>query len=128
MAHDPGSAAEAGPVGLVRREIVQRLTLPLLVIKLEIVRQSRQQFGQARIIPQIQVLVLDTPPQAFDEEVAQGPPVPIHANGDTVSLQLSREPVRGELVALVAVEHPRGAVGPECLVQAVPAEAAVQRV
>ncbi len=128
MVRDPGPAADAGPVDLVRREVAQRLVLALLVVELEVIRQPDHQLRQVPIAFEIDVLVLDAPPQAFDEDVVQGPTAPVHADGDAVFLQLSREGVRSELAALVAIENLRGAVGTERLLQAVHAEAAVQRV
>src|SRR5664279_4183912 len=66
--------------------------------------------------------MLHAAPQAFDEDVVEGAPSSIHADGHTFSFQYIGEHRAGELRALVAVEDFRRAVVAQGVLQAINTE------
>ena len=84
LIHTPGSASTRCPVNLVRRHVIQRLVSSFCVVQHEVFHQSRPQFRQRGVPAQLEVFVLDAPPEPLHEDVVQGPPAPIHADGDAV--------------------------------------------
>ena len=87
LIHNPGSASTRCPVDLVRRHVIQRLVSSLRVVQHKVVRQSPLSFRQRGVPSQIDVFVLDAPPEPLHKDVVQGPPAPIHADGDAVRLE-----------------------------------------
>ena len=87
LIHNPCSASTRCPVDLVRRHVIQRLVSSLRVVKHKVVRQSPLSFRHRGVPSQIDVFVLDAPPEPLHKDVVQGPPAPIHADGDAVRLE-----------------------------------------
>src|SRR5438270_7113117 len=69
--------------------------------------QASLQLWHRRIVLQIDILVLDTPPQPFDEDVVQCPPTTVHADAHTRLFQTGCEVDRRELHPLIRVEDVR---------------------
>jgi len=59
---------------------------------------------------QIDRLVFERPPQAFDEDVVHAPAPTIHGNGDLRALEHAGEVEAGELASLIGIEDFRLAV------------------
>ena len=59
---------------------------------------------------QVNLLVLDGPPEPLDEDVVAPCPSSVHADGDAIVAQQAGEGHAGKLAALVAVEDFGGAV------------------
>lgn len=104
MIGDTRPAALAIGIHRVRRPVVPRLVRALSVVEREIFRQAKGQLGDRAVSLQLHLLVLDAAPQPFDEDVVQGASTPIHADGDTFSLEYVREHRARALRALVTVE------------------------
>jgi len=73
----------------------------LVVVEPEVGLQSFLQFRDGGVVHEIDVLVLDRAPQAFDEDVVQGTAPTVHADPDTGALQDAREFHCCELRALI---------------------------
>src|SRR6195952_1607954 len=70
---------------------------------------------------QVDLFVLDRPPQPFDEDVVAPRAPAVHADGDPSLPQHAGEGVAGELRALVAIEDLRLAVPDERFLQSLDA-------
>ena len=68
------------------RTIVKALVWPFVVIEREIVSQAYLQLGNSAVVLQVDVFVLDAPPERVpigrDETVVEGTPASIHADLD----------------------------------------------
>ena len=107
--------------------ITEALVQALVVVELEVGLQSLLQFRDGGVVHEIDVLVLDRAPQAFDEDVVQGTAPTVHADPDTGALQDAREFHCCELRALIGVEDVRRTLL-QGLPQRNPAETAIQGV
>src|SRR5919202_5295745 len=82
---------------------------PLLVVVGEVPTQPVARLPRRSILAQIDLLVLDRPPQAFDEDVVQGPAFAIHTDLDLgIQQQLGVLWAR-EVAPLIAVPDRRRA-------------------
>ena len=75
----------------------------LVIVKVEIVFQRREQILAGGEVAGIDQLVFERAPQAFDEHVVERAAAAIHADGDPAALEGSQEIGRGELRALIGV-------------------------
>src|SRR3954453_12384920 len=75
----------------------------LMVVKVEIALQSREQIEAAGEVAGIDQFVLERAPHPFDENIVEGSATAIHADCDATLLERSEEFGRGELRALVGV-------------------------
>lgn len=78
---------------------------PLLIVKMKVGSQARHGLGNALIGLEVNLLILDRPPQALDENGIQRAASPIHADDDVRFLKTPREGVAGQLAALIGVEN-----------------------
>src|SRR5215212_8657625 len=76
--------------------------------------------------PEIDLLVLDRPPEPLDEDVVAPGTLAVHADGDAGLVQHAGEVVAGELRALIGVEDLRPAVAGQRLFQRLDAERRLQ--
>ena len=85
----------------VRRLVAEGLVQAALVVKVYVVGQTG--FHAENILERVQIqpLVLEAAPKALNEDVVEGPPPAIHADGDIARLQGGNEGIRGELAALI---------------------------
>ncbi len=95
------------------------------VVEAEVVTETYSGFSAILICFQIDLLLLNCPPQPLDEQVAVIASFPIHADPDSVLLQETGEGLAGELGALVGVED-IWSTFLECLFQCLNTEAGVQ--
>jgi len=77
----------------------------VVVVEGEIVTQTSQQSRNCRILPYIDVLVLDRAPETLDEDIVVGTASSIHTDADASGSQNRCECLRRELTALVRVEY-----------------------
>ena len=75
-----------GVIDLGRCLVAQTLMGPLTVVELEVTLQALLQLGYCLIGPQIDVLILHTPPKAFNEDIVERPTTTVHADGNTLLL------------------------------------------
>src|SRR5689334_14848721 len=75
----------------------------LMVVKVEVALQCREQIEAAGEIAGIDQFVFERAPQPFDKNVVEGSTTAIHADGDATLLERSEEFAGGELRALVGV-------------------------
>jgi len=80
----------------------------LVVVEVKIPLQPGFQLRHCGIVVEVDVLVFERPPQAFDEHVVQRPPASIVAYRHLGVLQACSKRLAGELYPLVAVEDLRG--------------------
>ena len=101
---------------------------PVGVVEIEI--DSQTGFGgRDRVVGlQIDLLVLDAPPQSLDEDVVAPAALAVHADRDLVVLEHLREVQAGELAALIGVEDFRLAVAGDGLLNRIDAEIGGQRI
>src|SRR5450432_1322149 len=112
----------------VRRRLVpQRLMWPVVIVKVEIVLQRREQVLAGGEVAGIDQLVLERAPQPLDENVVQCAASPIHTDGDPALLQRRQEVGGGKLRALIGVPD-FGLAEAECRVKRGQAEAGFHRI
>ena len=80
------------------------------VVVTEVVLQPSTGFVQVGIGVEIDLLVLETSPEAFDEHIVDPATFTIHADPDAVALEHAGERLSGELCTLVGIENLRCAV------------------
>src|ERR1035441_4055068 len=97
------------PPTLCRRAVAERLVRALVVVKVEVAIQRREQVQAAGEVAGVDEFVFQRAPQALDENVVQGAASPIHADRDAALLQRRQKIRRGELRALIGV--PKSRVG-----------------
>lgn len=73
------------------------------VVEGKVVPQAGEEFHAGGKLVQVNQLVLDAPPEPFDEDVVQGTAAAIHADLDIVVEQRLEECLGSELRALVGV-------------------------
>ena len=100
---------------------------PLAVVEAEIPADRGAGFRDAGVGAQVDLLVLDRPPEPLDEDVVAPGALAVHADRDLGGLQHLGEVGRGELAALVRVEDLGLAVPGERLLQGLDAEVRRQR-
>src|SRR5689334_24712200 len=74
-----------------------------MVVEMEVVVQRWEQLGAAGEVAGVDELVLQTAPQALDENIVQSAAPPIHADRHAALFQRRQKIRRGELRALVGV-------------------------
>ena len=79
-------------------------------------------------LKQVDGLVFERAPQAFDKDVVHAPAPPIHGDRDFSSLENAGEVEAGELAALIGIEDFRFAVFGQRLVQGLDAEGGIHGV
>jgi hypothetical protein len=94
-------------VDLCRGKITEALMGSLTVVKGEVGFQALVERGDCLVVPKVDVLVFDAPPQPLHEDVVQGPATAIHADADAGALQGNGEGHRSELNALIGIEDLR---------------------
>ncbi len=72
----------------------------LCVVEHEVLRQTQCQLAHAGIPLQIEVFILEAPPEPLDEDIVQRPALPIHADRNALALEDIGEGRAGELRAL----------------------------
>ena len=66
---------------LGRRAVAQTLMQALMVVEREVVVQTGFEFRNPGVVHEIDVLILDGAPKAFDEDVVQGSASAVHEIG-----------------------------------------------
>ena len=92
---------------------------PSTVVEVEIGTYIRFQLPHGLVEFQVDVLVLETPPQTLHPDVVQCPTLSIHAHLNVMVSKHILEHFRGELAPLIRVEYGRTAVLIDCLLQEV---------
>ena len=83
---------------------------PSTVVEVEIGTYTRFQLPHGLVALQVDVLVLEAPPQTLHPDVVQGPLLSIHAHLNVMVSKHILEHFRGELDPLIRVEYGRTAV------------------
>ena len=112
-----GSRRRAFPEDRHRRAVFQRLVKAALVVEGDPFANSRPSFEPVGVAFQIDVLVLQRAPEAFDEDVVHPAAAAVHRDADAGFDQHAREGRSGELAALVGVEDLGPAVPGQRLLQ-----------
>ncbi len=82
----------------------------LLIVMLKITFQPFIKIGARLISIQVNILILQASPQAFNEYIICSPAPTIHADGDVFTCEKSGIQITGKLAALIGVHHFRFAV------------------
>lgn len=80
-----------------------------MVVKGEVAPQSLLQRATVFVVPEVDVLLLDTAPEPFDEHVVEGPASAIHRDANAGSFHAGGKPTGGELHPLIGIEDLRSA-------------------
>ena len=80
---------------------------PLLIVKVEIVSQSTPSRGQGVIVVEIDLLILDTAPEPFNEDVVKIAASAVPTDGNLSRLEPISKRIRSKLTTLVGVEYQR---------------------
>ena len=83
---------------------------PFRVVEVEVVAESVIELLTGFVEIEVDVFILDRPPQSLNEDVVEAPAPPIHADFDVVLQKNCGEGFAGELSALVSVEDLRFAM------------------
>jgi hypothetical protein len=83
-----------------RRAVVERLVKATLVVEGEPFADARSRFEPVGVAPQIDVLVLERAPEAFDEDVVHPAAAAVHGDANAGVGQHRGEGRSGELAAL----------------------------
>ena len=102
-------------VHLIRGQVVKGLVKAVPVVELEPLPEALAQVGAVGKGSEVEIVVLERPPQPLDEDVVLNAPATVHADGDAVVLEQVREDLAGELRSLVGVEDLRGSIAPDSL-------------
>jgi hypothetical protein len=100
---------------------------PLVAVEVEVGPKGLLCLPAVHVLPQVDLLVLDRPPESLDEHVVESPATAVHRDGNAALLQSAREGRRRELGSLVGVEDFRAGVG-QRRIESIHAEVAGQRV
>ena len=87
--------------------IIKRLMKALLIVKVEIVSQSTTSRGNRVIVIEINLLILDTAPEAFNEDIVKIATSTVPTDGNLSRLKPNGKRIRSKLTALVVVEYQR---------------------
>ena len=98
-----------------------------MIVKAEVAVQRLEQIGPADEVAGVDKFVLQTAPQALDENVVQGTAPSIHADRDVALLQRRQKVGRGELRTLIGVPD-FGLAEAECRFQRGQTEASLHRI
>ena len=77
----------------------------LLIVKVEIVSQSTPSGGNRVIVVEIDLLILDSAPEPFNEDVVKIATSAVPTDGNVSRLKSSGKRIRSKLTALVVVEY-----------------------
>ena len=83
---------------------------PSTVVEVEIGTYTRFQLPHGLVALQVDVLVLEAPPQTFHPDVVQCPPLSVHAHLNVMVSKHILKHLTGELAPLIRVEYGRTAV------------------
>src|SRR6202042_2695300 len=97
------------------------------IIEVEVAADRSTRLANAVVGSQIDLLVLDAPPQAFDEHVVPPSSLAVHADSNAVVGEHAGERRAGELRALVRVEDVRLAMKGQSIRQRFDAECRFHR-
>jgi hypothetical protein len=100
--------------------------LPLLVVEFHPGANPLARVGHVLIGVQVNLLILEAAPQAFDEHVVDPAPFAIHADLDASVFENLGEGLTGELASLVGIEDFGGAVVVQGFAQRLHAEFGVE--
>jgi len=98
-----------------------------MIVEGEVVVQPCFQGWYGGVLFQVDVLVFDRAPQAFDKDVVQRTPPAVHAYSHAGCFQARGKGMSGELCALVGVEYLRLSLA-QGLLQRLQAETTIQGV
>src|SRR5271166_2508600 len=111
-----------------RSAIAERLMKAALVVEGEVCADAGFRLAAVGIALQIDVLVFQRAPEAFDEDVVHPAAAPVHRDAHASLEQRAGEGGGGELAALVGVENLRLAVSGQGFFQRSQAKRGVHRV
>ena len=112
----------------VGRPSAKGAVTPLSVEVIEVVGDRRSGFCHALVGAQVDLLVLQAPPQPFDEHVVEPAALDVHRDRHVVLLENAREGLRGELGSLIGIEDLRCPIHGNRLLKSLHAEVSLQRV
>src|SRR5665811_697437 len=116
------------PIDLIRGPVFEPLVVAPQVVEIEVGGKLPAGLGNALISYQVHLLVLDAPPEPFDEDVVHPAAPSVHADPDAVGREQACESLRSELRALVGVEDVRGSVASQGFFERLDAEGGVEGV
>ena len=94
-------------IDLVRCTIVKCLMKPVLIVKVEIISQSTRSRSHRIIVVEINLLILDTAPKPFNEDIVKIAASAVPTDGNISGFESIGKGIRSELTALVIIEYQR---------------------
>ena len=79
----------------------------LLIVKVEIISQSTRSRSHGVIVVEINLLILDTAPEAFNEDIVKIAASAVPTDGNIRRFESIGKGIRSELTALVIIEYQR---------------------
>ena len=89
----------------------------LLVVKREPAAKPLPKIGTVVKRAEVDIVVLQRPPQSFDKDVVLGTASAVHTDGNAMVLEYAGEILTGKLGSLIGVEDFRGPVAADRLFQ-----------
>jgi hypothetical protein len=91
-------------VDLRRGKISEALMRALTVVKSEVLFETLVERRDCLIVPKVDVLVFDAPPEALHKDVIQSSAAAIHTDTDASAFKCALESYRSELDALISIK------------------------
>src|SRR5215213_9332162 len=96
-----------------------------MIVEVKVGGQASGQFRHGGIVFEVDVLIFEATPQAFDEDIVQSSTTTIHTDANGRSFQASRELIGGELRTLIRIKDDRLPLA-ECLLECIQAEVTIK--
>jgi hypothetical protein len=93
------------PMDLCWRPVRQALRKPFIVVARDVAFEARFKRWDARIVCEVHVLILDRPPEPFDNDVVQRAAPAIHTDCNPRPFSAVGQGEARQLDALISIEH-----------------------
>jgi len=100
----------------------------LIVVETHVSLDSCLQFGKCPVVVEVDVLVLQRPPESLDVDIVQGTIDAVHADPYAIAIERGGESLRGELATLIRVEDRRHSVDRYGFFEGRDAELSIERI
>ncbi len=100
----------------------------LSVVETHVPLDSCLKLGKCPVVVQVDILVLQSPPEALDVNIVQGTIDAVHADPDAIAVERSDESLRRELATLIRVDDRRHSVDRDGFFKSRDTETGIKRI
>ena len=101
----PDSMGRAPKIRLSWRPVSEHTVSSLGVVKLHISLQLLREIAPVGVFFEIDLFLLERPPESFDKNIVEEPTAPVHADADLPRMEQSQPFVARELPSLIGIEN-----------------------